>query len=101
MTGNLLNDGTHLNLSAKLFELLNILELEDYDWFEYKIQAYRKRLERFGIQKIQRIKMLYDLLCTLRRTTYNYKETIRLEEPKIAIYKVTINAWGGIPWDLN
>jgi hypothetical protein len=47
---------------AKLFELIDILELGDLQWFEYKAESFRKRMERINIKETERIKQLYDLL---------------------------------------
>jgi hypothetical protein len=47
---------------AKLFELIDILELGDLQWFEYKAESFRKRMERINIKETDRIKQLYDLL---------------------------------------
>jgi hypothetical protein len=47
---------------AKFFELIDILEMGDLQWFEYKAESFRKRMERISIKELERIKQLYYLL---------------------------------------
>jgi hypothetical protein len=67
---------THFNNSlpqktfAKFFELINILELGDLQWFEYKAESFRKRMERISIKETERIKQLYSLLKILANRAF-------------------------------
>lgn len=88
---NLLNEKSHTILWAKLLELLNILEMQDYDWFEYKLESFRKRLRRCGMQSMERIWILYQLFNSLRKYDYNYKTTLLDEQTNLAILQVRIN----------
>jgi hypothetical protein len=55
---------------AKFFELIDILELGDLQWFEYKAESFRKRMERISIKETERIKQLYNLLKILTKRAF-------------------------------
>lgn len=93
---NLLNEKSHTILWAKLLELLNILEMQDYDWFEYKLESFRKRLRRCGMQSMERIWILYQLFNSLRKYDYNYKTTFLDEQTNLAILQSKDQSLG---WD--
>jgi tetratricopeptide (TPR) repeat protein len=64
------NSSLPLKTFAKLFELINILEIGDLQWFEYKAESYRKRLERISIVETERLKQLYGLLKILANKVF-------------------------------
>ncbi|HYG38771.1 MAG TPA: hypothetical protein VD908_09135 [Cytophagales bacterium] len=93
---NMLNDKSSLKLSSKLFELINILEMEDYEWFEYKLEAYRKRLQRFGAKRIERINLFFRLLIALCKNNYDYNLTAIKEQIILKRFQSSDKA---ISWD--
>lgn len=59
-----------------LYELINIIELGDFYWFDYKFDSFRKRIQRMTIREIDRIRYLYDLLNLLKRYNFQYRGNI-------------------------
>jgi hypothetical protein len=56
-----------------LYELVNIFELGDFYWFDYKFESFRKRIQRLTIKEIERIRYLYDLLNLLKRNNSHFR----------------------------
>ncbi len=64
------NNNLPLKTFAKFFELIDILELGDLQWFEYKAESFRKRMERINIQELERIRLLYNQLKILANKAF-------------------------------
>ncbi len=64
-----------VSLRIRLLELLNILELQDYDWFEYKIDTFRKKIRTLKSTVCPRLPQIYHLLKWLMRHNYQYQHT--------------------------
>ena len=94
---NLLNEKSYTILWAKLLELLNILEMQDYDWFEYKLESFRKRLRRCSMQSMERIRMLCQLFNSLRKFDYNYQIALQHEQTNLTILQSNDQALGWNP----
>ena len=82
---HMIHHKSELMLWAKLLELLNILEVKDFDWFEFKLESFRKRLRRFGYQNRERIRLLFQLFNSLKRNDYNYQATRLYEQTNLAL----------------
>lgn len=93
---HLLNEKSPIFLWTKLLELLNILEIQDYDWFEYRLESLRKRLRRWRIQSVERIWLLFQLLNSLRKYDYNYQRTLLHEQENLAVLQCKDQPLG---WD--
>jgi tetratricopeptide (TPR) repeat protein len=72
-------------VGSKILEMLTILESEDYDWFEYKIESFRKKVQSFRDGSHERLKIFYGILKTLIRTNYDYRETLSNEKQNLAL----------------
>ena len=76
---------SELILWAKLLELTNILEVADFDWFEFKLESFRKRLSRSSCSSQDRILLLFRLFNSLKRHDYNYRTTRLCEHTLLAL----------------
>lgn len=88
------NDGESRLLGQRLLEMLNILELEDYDWFEFKLESFRKKVAHLKFDTSIRIKMIYQLFKGLLKSNFNYWEAINAEQE-------SFNLLNGNNLDLN
>lgn len=76
---NVASDKCLLKLNARFLELIAILEMEDYEWFEYKYEAYRKRLQKTKSKDIPRIYQLFHILTTVRKHRYGFNQFVKDE----------------------
>ncbi len=90
-----------LSIALKWLELINILELKDYDWFEFRFDTFRKKLFSVNREQNQRWYALYDVLRTLRREDYNYQKALKLEETKLTNLHCDHNELRWIPQGLE
>ena len=67
-------------LCPRFLELLSILELEDYEWYEYRLDCFRKKLSKFKIQIADRVKLVFSLLQSLVKANFNYDLLIIREQ---------------------
>jgi tetratricopeptide (TPR) repeat protein len=72
-------------VGGKILEMLTILESEDYDWFEFKIESFRKKVQSFRDGSHERLKIFYSILKTLVKTNYDYKETLSSEKQNLEL----------------
>ncbi len=72
-------------MGHRLLELLNILELQDYDWFEYKIESFRKKLFSVKSGICSRLPKIYVLLKTLVSTNYHYHEAAEIQRDTLVV----------------
>lgn len=80
---------------AKFLELIDILEQGDLQWFEYKAESFRKRLERIHIYETDRLKQLYDLLKIVAHKAF---PDFRFSADKIAVSLASFDSHP-IQWD--
>ena len=59
-----------------MYELINIIELGDFYWFDYKFDSFRKRIQRLTNKETDRIRYLYDLLNLLKRYNFQNRNNI-------------------------
>ncbi len=78
-----------------LYEMVNIIELGDFYWFEYKFDSFRKRIQRLQIREADRIRYLYDLLNLLKKNMYHLKK-VSGEQPE---NPVTARCSTSAAWD--
>lgn len=68
--------GSEWKIAYKYLELLNILETGEYDWFEYKLDAFRKRLTDLIQNRFPRLRLIYLVFRHLIRQNYDYPMVI-------------------------
>jgi len=84
-----------------LYEMVNIIELGDLYWFEYKFDSFRKRIQRLQIREADRIRYLYDLLNLLKKNMYHLEKVTReqRENPVPAKYSPS-TAWDPLGFEV-
>jgi hypothetical protein len=86
---------------AKLFELIDILEQGDLQWFEYKAESFRKRMERISIKETDRIKQLYDLLKIAANKAFpDYRYSSDRISPSLAFYDSHPIQWDPLGYEV-
>lgn len=83
-------------LGYRLLEMLIMIEKEDYEWVDFKIDSFRKLLERQKGQNIQRAKLIHTILNSLVKSNFDFEET-SIEESRN--YKALIKAQDELYWD--
>lgn len=88
--GRILNNANEIKdcdkswtLGQRLLELLNILELKDYEWFEFKIESFRKKLAYSKCFICPRLTTIYDIFKTLRNTNYDFDKTVGIHQKNL------------------
>jgi hypothetical protein len=64
-------------VAVKYLELLNIIELGDADWFEYKLEAYRKYVGKIEEDWCARYKTIYHIFQALLSCNFDYSKVVR------------------------
>lgn len=82
-------------VGSKLLELVNILELRDYDWFEFKLESFRKLLSHFDLEQVKRCKIIYNLLRTLIKHCGNFNLAAFQENNHLLL----LDQKGDLGWD--
>ena len=85
-------------LGFKILEIIAIVEAGLNDWFEYRLEAFKKLLQRQKGNNIHREKLIYSILYNLVRQNYNFDITY---EAKIDDFKKLIDAKGDYYWNSN
>ena len=86
---------------AKFFELIDILELGDLQWFEYKAESFRKRMERISIKEMDRIKQLYYLLKIRRQQAFpDYSHSSDKISPSLALFDSHPVEWDPLGYEV-
>lgn len=67
------NDGG-IFLEHRILELLNLVELEEYDLFEYRVESFRKLVEYHGVDCTERVQQVMKLMRAFMRFGFNIKE---------------------------
>ena len=76
---------------AMLFELLNILETGDIHWFDYKLEAFRKRFDRHTLKDGKRIFHIYQMISLIKRNNYQY--IIKKKSLVESLHKIPVIQW--------
>lgn len=83
-------------LGYRLLEILIMIERHDYEWVDFKIDSFRKLLQRQKDENIHRIKLILTILNTLHKSNYDFEET-SIDESKN--YKTLKRAEGDLYWN--
>lgn len=62
-------------LGYRLLEVLIMIEKEEYEWIDFKLDSFRKLLQRQKDANIHRIKLILSMLNTLHKSNYDFEET--------------------------
>lgn len=98
-----LNESTELNkdksgwlLGYRLLELLIMAEIDDFEWFDFKLENFRKLLQRQKTENVQRSKVIFTVLKTLAKMNFDYFDTMEKENKNITLLE---EAQGELQWD--
>lgn len=69
----------------RILELLNLLELENLDQFEYKLECFRRSIYRANVKN--RFYLTYRILNSIKNSDYNFRIMYRKEEENIDLLK--------------
>lgn len=98
-----LNESTELNkdksgwlLGLRMLELLIMVEVGDFEWFDFKLENFRKLLQRQKEENIQRSKVIFNVLKTLSKLDFDYFDTFEKEQKNIQLLEEAENE---LQWD--
>ncbi|MDW3191839.1 MAG: hypothetical protein R8G66_05730 [Cytophagales bacterium] len=58
-------------LNGRMLELQNLVETEDYDWFDYKLDSFRKLVKYHACEQLsERFTLIYKVFTELKRCNY-------------------------------
>ena len=80
-------------LGGKLLELLNIIELGDYDWVEYKLESFRKTLNKYRKGNRERFKTIYQILRALLKAGFDFPLIWEEEQEKLSLLQAEEGDW--------
>ena len=72
--GDLLKWKDDLNIQFRILEVLQLIELEDYDWIEFKLDTLRKFVSRNRKLKSPRIGGIIKVLYALQAKSYDFEK---------------------------
>ncbi len=76
-------------LNGRMLELQNLLEIKDYDWFDYKLDSFRKIVKYHASEQLsERFTLIYKVFSELKRCEYK-KECLRDRSKNEWIKKLT------------
>jgi tetratricopeptide (TPR) repeat protein len=87
------------SLGQKLLEVLATLEMQDYDWFEYKFDAFRRKASRFDIDRLTAICELFRILI---RVDFDYDKVAHQKDGPCHRLKGSSSflGWNPMGWEL-
>lgn len=64
-------------LNGRILELQNLIEMKDYDWFDYKLDSFRKVVRYHSSEQLsERFTLIYKVFAELKRCSYQ-KQNLR------------------------
>lgn len=64
-------------LNGRMLELQNLLEIKDYDWFDYKLDSFRKIVKYHASDQLsERFTLIYKVFTELKRCSYQKESLI-------------------------
>ncbi|MEO1053681.1 MAG: hypothetical protein AAFX87_23800 [Bacteroidota bacterium] len=83
----LLKEKTCGTLGYRLLEILNMVEMKEYDWLDFKLENHRKLLQRFKGNEYLRYKITHRIITTLATNGFNFNKTYQQEYDKLTMLK--------------
>lgn len=76
-------------LNGRMLELQNLIEIEDYDWFDYKLDSFRKIVKYHACEHLaERFTLIYKVFTELKRCAYQ-KEALLAQGKHELLQKLT------------
>jgi hypothetical protein len=83
-------------LGLRMLELLIMVEIGDFEWFDFKLENFRKLLQRQKEENVQRSKVIFNVLKTLSKMDFDYFDTLEKEDKNIKLLEEAENE---LQWD--
>ena len=71
-------------LGYRILELLNLIEKQEYDWIDSKLESFRKYLQQVNSHQVPRCKNILRLLFALSKHGFDFQATRRDEQSLIS-----------------
>ncbi|MFN0276010.1 MAG: hypothetical protein ACKVPJ_09710 [Chitinophagales bacterium] len=81
----LTSDKSGWRLGYKILEMMCITELGYLDWLDYRIETFRKLLSDVRKENIARPKVIFQLLKSFIRTSYDFNEATSINTEHLAL----------------
>lgn len=95
--GDLLKWKDDLNVQFRILEILQLLELEDFDWIEFKLDTLRKFIARNRKLKTHRIDGIIKVLFAMQSKSFNLEKLNKSTLEVIEKLHSNENGWGWNP----
>lgn len=83
----LLQDKSGWLFTFKLLEIMCYIEQEEFDMVHYRIETFRKLLSKKNNENIERIKTIHQVLKSLLKYGFNFKQVAKTEKENIELLK--------------
>ena len=90
----LLKDKAGWLIGYKMLEILNFIEMKNYDFVDYRLDNLRKLLQRLKEQDLTRIKSIFHILDQLSKHNYNYEKVRKKNEGRIKLLAQNTKDYG-------
>jgi hypothetical protein len=94
--GDLMKWKDEINIQFRILEVLQLLELEDYDWIDFKLETLRKFVSRNRKLKNPRIDGIIKVLYALQAKSY---DLTRLNKSTLELIKKLNSSEKGWEWN--
>ena len=73
------------DFTRRILEIMCYIEQDEIDLVEFRIDTFRKVLAKDNNKNLQRIKVIYKILITLKKYGFNFKRTKELEKDNLSL----------------
>ncbi len=80
-------DKSGWRLGFKMLEILTIIEMQQFDWLEYRLEAFRKLLATIRKENIERPKIAYQVIKMLVKYNFDYAAVTDKMQEQLALFK--------------
>ncbi len=78
-------DKTGWRVGFKILEMMCIIEMQNYDWLDYRIEAFRKLIKSIKTENMARPNLIYEFIKRLIKENYNFKTTTEKLQDKLIL----------------
>ncbi|MFI5171373.1 MAG: hypothetical protein ACHQFW_03230 [Chitinophagales bacterium] len=86
-------DKTGWRVGFKIVEMMCIIEMQNYDWLDYRIEAFRKLIKSIKNENMSRATVIYELIKKLVKENYNFKTTTEKLKEKLDLLNSDIDEY--------
>jgi tetratricopeptide (TPR) repeat protein len=98
-----LNRGqSEIAFAVRTLELINMIELGESDWLDFKIENFRKALQRNKMCNLSRYNVIHKILNSLIKSNCNYDLTVSNEQESLNKLNKTegLYQWDGMGYEV-